>query len=423
MGEKNIIVNRGIPPSGSAGGGLGGRGGSSGGGISIPLGINGEPAGHSVNGAVLMNSTVVEAVLEGHGWPSPEAYYDLGVDMWGMLPYQILEVRDELSGNYIRQERNLPADLNAELAGAEAAAGSNAALSDSKKAERTIGLIKSMMAKRDQQIAFNRGRLATEQGGRFDNRGVKELVDGLRQLDEYDVPAALDVELSLYTAALALYVDLKAQEQLREKLDALEKARRDALEKESYKDAATYASDTGKEIANRFGNQVAQAANDMQKGIAGKRIGSYQEALKAFEKLSQNPGLRLNAKDSAAVAQALEALDKATLGDNMLRLGKAFGVTGGVIQAAGLVDSAVSGFKTGDWKPFLLELESAVVGKVAGSLAGAMAGIALGLLVSAPVAAVAGTVVAAVFIGAASSYFDTEKVDQINQWVMGVVAP
>ncbi|WP_307942464.1 colicin-like pore-forming protein [Pseudomonas mosselii] len=340
-----------------------------------------------------------------------------------MLPYQIVEMRNELSDSYLRKERNLPASLNAELAAAEAAAGSTAALPDSKKAERSIGIIKSMMATRDQQIAFNRGRLATEQGGRFDDRSIKEVIDELRKLDDYDVPAALDVELSLYTAALALYVDLKAQEQLREKLDALEKARRDALEKESYKEAATYASDIGKEIANCFGNQVAQAANDMQKGIAGKRIGSYQEALKAFEKLSQKPGLRLNAKDSVAVAQALEALDKATLGDNMLRLGKAFGVTGGVIQAAGLVDSAVSGFKTGDWKPFLLELESAVVGKVAGSLAGAMAGIALGFLVSVPAGAVAGTVLAAVFIGAASSYFDTEKVDQINQWVTGVVAP
>ncbi|GEM_PF-3863369 len=421
MGEKNIIVDRGIPPSGSSGGG--GRGGSSTGGITIPLGVNGEPSHHALNVAALMNGTVLEAVLEGQGWPSPDAYYDLGVDMWGMLPYQIVEMRNELSDSYLRKERNLPASLNAELAAAEAAAGSTAALPDSKKAERSIGIIKSMMATRDQQIAFNRGRLATEQGGRFDDRSIKEVIDELRKLDDYDVPAALDVELSLYTAALALYVDLKAQEQLREKLDALEKARRDALEKESYKEAATYASDTGKEIANRFGNQVAQAANDMQKGIAGKRIGSYQEALKAFEKLSQNPGLRLNAKDSVAVAQALEALDKATLGDNMLRLGKAFGVTGGVIQAAGLVDSAVSGFKTGDWKPFLLELESAVVGKVAGSLAGAMAGIALGFLVSVPAGAVAGTVLAAVFIGAASSYFDTEKVDQINQWVTGVVAP
>lgn len=79
MGEKNIIVDRGIPSSGSSGGG--GRGGSSTGGITIPLGVNCEPSHHALNVAALMNGTVLEAVLEGQGWPSPDAYYDLGVDM------------------------------------------------------------------------------------------------------------------------------------------------------------------------------------------------------------------------------------------------------------------------------------------------------------------------------------------------------
>ncbi|MEE1888481.1 colicin-like pore-forming protein [Pseudomonas carassii] len=418
MGEKNIIVDRGIPPSGSSGGG--GRGGSSTGGITIPLGVNGEPSQHALNVAALMNGAVLEAVLEGQGWPSPDAYYDLGVDMWGMLPYQIVEMRNELSDSYLRKERNLPASLNAELAAAEAAAGSTAALPDSKKAERSIGIIKSMMAARDQQIAFNRGRLATEQGGRFDDRDIKELIDELRKLDEYDVPAALDVELSLYTAALALYVDLKAQEQLREKLDAQEKALRDAREKEFYKDAATYASDIGKEISSRYGERVSQAARDLQKDISGKRVRSYQDALKTFEKMSSNPGWKLNAKDAAAVSQALRALDKATLGDNMTRLGKAFGVTGGVIQAQGLVDAAATGFQTGEWKPFLLEMESAVVGKIAGSAAGAMLGITLGLL-GVTLAGSAALIVGGVLVGLASSYFDPEKVDQINNWVLDAV--
>ncbi|PYB85219.1 colicin-like pore-forming protein [Pseudomonas soli] len=420
MGEKNIIVDRGIPPSGAGGGGGGGRGGSSGGDISIPLDVNGEPSRHAFNVAELMSGAVLEAVLEGQGWPSPDAYYDLGVDMWGMLPYQVLEMRNELSDSYLRKEQNLPASLNAELAAAEAAAGSNAALSDSKKAERSIGIVKSMMATRDQQIAFNRGRLAAEQGGRFDDRSVRALIDELRKLDDYDVPAALDVELSLFTAALALYVDLKAQEQLSAKLDALEKARRDAAEKEAYKDAATYASDIGKEIASRYGERVSQAARELQKDISGKQVRSYQDALKTFEKMSSNPGWKLNGKDAAAVAQALRALDKATLGDNMTRLGKAFGVTGGAIQAQGLVEAAATGFQTGEWKPFLLEMESAVLGKIAGSAAGAMLGITLGLLGVTVTGGVA-LVVGGVLVGLASSYFDPEKVDQINNWVMDAV--
>lgn len=96
--------------------------------------------------------------------------------------------------------------------------------------------------------------------------------------------------------------------------------------------------------------------------------------------MSSNPGWKLNGKNTAAVVQALRALDKATLGDNMTRLGKAFGVTGGATQAQGVVEAAATGFQAGEWKPFLLEMESAVVGKIARSAAGAMLGITLGLL-------------------------------------------
>jgi len=171
---------------------------------------------------------------------------------------------------------------------------------------------------------------------------------------------------------------------------------------------------------SRYGERVSQAARELQKDISGKQVRSYQDALKTFEKMSSNPGWKLNGKDAAAVVQALRALDKATLGDNMTRLGKAFGVTGGATQAQGLVEAAATGFQTGEWKPFLLEMESAVLGKIAGSAAGAMLGITLGLLGVTVTGGVA-LVVGGVLVGLASSYFDPEKVDQINNWVMDAV--
>ncbi|CAM3728915.1 Colicin-N [compost metagenome] len=436
MGEKNIVVDRGIPPgntgNGSGGAGSGGiLGGFWGAGDissvvgSVSVSIDGvsKTAGPAFNGAVVFNSTIVESVLSGDGWPSIDAYYDVGVGVWGILPYQILEVRDEIRGSFVVKERNLPATLDAEQKAAEAAAGSDAALSPAQKLERSVSAVKGMMAKRDELIKFNRLRLSTSPGSELLERNIDKMVAELKTLDDEQIPPAIDQVLDVLTAGLSLHVDLSANAMLQEKLDKLQAQAREAAEQEAYKSALAFASDVGKEVSSRFGTQMGKAAEELKQGIAGKTVKSYDQAMQAFEKLTRNPGFKMNQKDTAAIAQALNALDAATYADNLQRLGKAFGVTGKVVQATTLAQKAASGFSSGEWKPFFLELESIAVGTLVGAAAGAVLGAGLALVLAPGLAAGAGIIATGVILAAVSSYIDAQAMESFNQMVLNAVAP
>lgn len=179
-----------------------------------------------------------------------------------------------------------------------------------------------------------------------------------------------------------------------------------------YKDSLIVLSDVNKEILQKFGASAAQVAQSMQDNIAGKNIRSYAEALAVFEKVSNNPSIKLNAQDTQAVVSAIKALDAATMADNMTRLGKGFGVVGYTFQASTLIEKTSSGFETGDWKPLLLELEAIGVGAGAGAIGAAIFSFfAFGF-----VGPATSIVVVALILASAAAYFDAAKVDEINQW-------
>lgn len=219
-----------------------------------------------------MNAVVEEAVLSGDGWPSLEAYYDLGVTPWGMLPYQIMDTRNEIRSNYAMKEENLGKSLQAEQNEAENKLGGSAALTPLQKAERSISVVKTMMASREGLIEFNRQRLATPPGSELQNRNIDNIMADLRKLHDDAVPGAIDLELDLLTASLSLYVDLAAKDILQAKLDALNKARQAAVEQdEAYKSAIAFVSDVNKEVLSKYGAQMSKSALDLQKGISGKK--------------------------------------------------------------------------------------------------------------------------------------------------------
>ncbi|MNE49437.1 Colicin-N [compost metagenome] len=114
----------------------------------------------------------------------------------------------------------------------------------------------------------------------------------------------------------------------------------------------------------------------------------------------------------------MRALDAKTFSDNVKRLGKAFGVVGLSIQGYNVTNKAIAGFKTGNWSPFLLELESIAVGAAAGTVVGPVAGAIMATLLSllmAPWLATSAAVIAgAISMAAASAYFSPGKVDEIN---------
>ncbi|MHC8305305.1 colicin-like pore-forming protein [Pseudomonas sp. PB3P13] len=183
----------------------------------------------------------------------------------------------------------------------------------------------------------------------------------------------------------------------------------------SYKDAVSFLADTNKHILEKYGANLAKTAKDLQNNISGKKIGSYSDAMATFEKVSTNPRLKLNAKDIRAVVDALSALDKASFADNVNRLGKAFGVVGKIVQAEAIRQKTIIGIETGEWKPLGLEVESLAVGTLAAFAAGALFASLFALTTTLTVISVP---VVAVIMALSASYFDVDKVEEINNYFL-----
>jgi len=187
-------------------------------------------------------------------------------------------------------------------------------------------------------------------------------------------------------------------------------------ELDAYKDATAFVSSVNADVLKKYGAYVDQVSRDLQSGISGKRVRSYAQALATFEKVNASPGLKLNTQDRQAVVNALNALDKATLANNVKRLGRAFGVTGTIVQVDTVREKAISGYQTGDWKPLMLEFEAMAVGKLAAAAAGAILASILAL-VSAPATFAIPAV--AVLMALVSALVDADAAEKLNNFFAG----
>lgn len=129
----------------------------------------------------------------------------------------------------------------------------------------------------------------------------------------------------------------------------------------------------------------------------------------------------MNQQDAAAVEKALKALDASTFADNVRRLGKGFGVAGFSLQGYTLGERAITGFKTGEWKPFLLELQSIAAGTLATAAAGVLLASGLALVLAPGLAAGVGFVFTGVILALVSSFIDTQAMEAFNSLVYDAV--
>lgn len=262
---------------------------------------------------------------------------------------------------------------------------------------------------------------------------LENLIDRAREaeglLEQARLALAAEAErMALEQARIAVEAEAEAQRVAVEQARIAAEAKAETLrvatetaaalaEEASYKEAVSFLADTNKHILEKYGANIGKVARDLQNNISGKKIRSYSEALASFEKISANPRLKLNAKDTRAVVDALNALDKASFADNVNRLGKAFGVVGKIVQAESIREKTVIGFETGDWKPLGVEIEALAIGSLAAFAAGAFL---------ATVFAMTGALVIisvpfiAVVMALSAAYFDAERIDEINSYFLNL---
>ena len=218
--------------------------------------------------------------------------------------------------------------------------------------------------------------------------------------------------------------EAQRQEQARQAALRLEEekqriaAETEAKRIDDYKRAVAYVADANKFILEKYGAKLHQVVMDLQKDVSGKKIRSYNEALRTFEQVRTNPNARLSPQDTHAVVDALNALDKATYMDSVNRLAKGFGVTGKIVQAHSVVEKAIIGFQDGNWKPLLLEFESIAAGAGAGLLVALIAPPVLAAFSFPPVIAVVAT---GLLVAGVAALLDAKTVEKINNTIFTLV--
>lgn len=207
MAEKNILVNRGIPPGSSTpsshphfGSAWNNRsyntdmtsGASAG--LTSNVTMDGAPTSGG-NAVVqvpyyLMQSALQESLGEGQGWLPYDAYTDLGMNFWGTLPLQIYETRQEMAEQFDKQRNQQLAAVKAELTGAGVSHTSIDAIN------RSLKYVQQKLSQWEDNLAASVAKLLQHPARDYLERSVNDIIADLKKFNDYDVPAAIDQELA-----------------------------------------------------------------------------------------------------------------------------------------------------------------------------------------------------------------------------------
>lgn len=209
--------------------------------------------------------------------------------------------------------------------------------------------------------------------------------------------------------------------QAKAELELINKARNnqasDALTK-----ASELISDMGEKLSALAGAKYKSVADDIAnsvKNFQGKNIRGYNDAMDSLNKVLSNPSLKISAGDKAALSNAMAHINANDMANKLGNLSKGFKVAGLAQKVSSALEKGAYGFKTGDWGPLMLEMESWVVGGLVASLAAPLVGAILTLgfasLGLPTTAIVAGSILAAGFIAAS---IDGALVDKLNNAII-----
>ncbi|MDF1897298.1 colicin-like pore-forming protein [Rahnella contaminans] len=174
---------------------------------------------------------------------------------------------------------------------------------------------------------------------------------------------------------------------------------------------------SGEKISQHAGEKAGELAKRLASNVRGDRISNYNDAMAMFDKIKNQPKVKLNQTDRNAISAAFEAADIQSLSNNLDALGKTFGFIDKGFTTKSLYDNAKIGYVTGDWEPLMLQTESLVISGIAGAFAysfttSVLMGTAAALGATLPVTAA--VIVAALAAGVVAAYFDTDFVKELN---------
>ncbi|MDU7483724.1 MAG: colicin-like pore-forming protein [Hafnia alvei] len=147
---------------------------------------------------------------------------------------------------------------------------------------------------------------------------------------------------------------------------------RDRIQSDVLNKTADIISDTGEKLSEFLGKQYKAVADTLAndiKNYQGKTIRSFNDAMKSLNKITSNPGMKINKGDKDALINAWKQVNTQKVADNLGTLSKAFNVVDKALKAEKIREKSIEGYDTGNWGPLMLEVESWVLSGVAASVA------------------------------------------------------
>lgn len=178
----------------------------------------------------------------------------------------------------------------------------------------------------------------------------------------------------------------------------------------------------GEKLSALAGAKYKAVADDIAnsvKNFQGKNIRGYNDAMDSLNKVLSNPSLKISAGDKAALSNAMAHINANDMANKLGNLSRGFKVAGLAQKVSSALEKGAYGFKTGDWGPLMLEVESWVVSGLVASLAAPLIGAIFAVILAgagvSTTAIVAGSIVAAGIIAAS---IDGALVDKLNNAII-----
>ncbi len=183
---------------------------------------------------------------------------------------------------------------------------------------------------------------------------------------------------------------------------------------------AAVGKDVSEKVSSRFKALYDSIAGDIKK-FQGKSIRSYQQAMSSLNAILENPSLKINKADREAIINAWHAVDANSFSMKYGYLSKTFKIADITLKVRAIKEKSIEGYKTGNWNPLMLEVESWVLAGVTSSAILGLLSLTLTFLSVPAGIASAITIAAIIGLGVITSYINANRAAELNASVAELI--
>lgn len=268
----------------------------------------------------------------------------------------------------------------------------------------------------------------------LDNNGVVTGVKrtAVRPLAQWEKGKAAIMERIEHKTQQEIYDTLKLNEGESQRQEKAKKAaqdvfnsfsmNRDRVQSDVLNKTAEIVSNMGDKIGEYLGDKykaIAKEVADDIKNFQGKTLRTYEQTMESLNKILSNPAMKVNQGDKDALVNAWNSLNASDTANKLSNLSRAFKVADLALKVGKVREKSIEGYKTGNWGPLVLEVESWVLSGVAVSVAMGILGYVAPVVattVGLPVTAI--TIAGIIGISYLASFIDDKMADKINNEII-----